>query len=271
MVRAASAARPCRVAILAALIWEVRPFLRRQRARPRRGLVLPSWEFAAGGAPGLVSLTGMGPGAVRESARQLVAQVHPEILVSLGFGGALTPELPPGALVLGGSVWHYDPGRCCLSPAPAPAPPRPLHELLTALQEAGCAAEAGSLVTTPVILRKQGMGAPVLSLTHPVLDLESAIVAGVAASEGLPFLGLRAITDGAGEEIPEFIVRAGGGVGAGAALSWLAADPRRIKTLIRLWRHSQLAAAHLSRALEALLPLLAASGEELQGQPGQEG
>jgi len=111
----------------------------------------------------------------------------------------------------------------------------------------------------------------VLNLTHPVLDLESAIVAGVAASEGLPFLGLRAITDGAGEKIPEFIVRAGGGVGAGAALAWLAADPRRIKDLVHLWRRSQLAAARLSRALEALLPLLAASGQELQGQPGQEG
>ena len=41
-------------------------------------------------------------------------------------------------------------------------------------------------------------GAPLAGLPHPVLDLETAILAGVAASEGLPFLGLRAITDGRG-------------------------------------------------------------------------
>jgi adenosylhomocysteine nucleosidase len=267
----AQAVRPCRVALLAALIWEVRPFLRRVRARPRRGLGLPSWEFTAGRVQGFLALTGMDPAPVREAARYFIGQAHPEILISLGFGGALTPELAPGALVLGGDVWQYDPGRAFLSRAPAPRLPRPLDELLDVLHGAGLAATAGNLVTTPLILHKERHGAPLLTLEHPVLDLESGILAGVAASEGLPFLGLRAITDSAGEEVPDFIAQAGGNVGAGAALSWLAGDPRRIKDLIRLWRRSQLAAAQLCRALEVLLPLLALSGQQLQDQPAQEG
>jgi adenosylhomocysteine nucleosidase len=264
-------ARPCRIVLLAALIWEVRPFLRRVQARPRRGLGLPCWEFAAGPVEGLLALTGMDPAPVREAARAFLAEARPEILISLGFGGALTPELAPGALVLGGSVWQYDPRRAFLSPAPAPAPPRPLPELLAALHEAGVAATAGSLVTTPVIIPKQHLGEPLLALEHPVLDLETAILAGVAASEGLAFLGLRAVSDGAGEEIPDFIVQAGRDVSLKAALAWLAGDPRRITTLIRLWRRSALAAAKLARALAVLLPLLAAPGQELQDQPGQEG
>ena len=270
MGRAASAVGPCRVVLVAALIWEVRPILRQVGARPRRGLGLPSWEFTTGRVRGLVALTGMDPAPVREAARHLVAQTHPDIFLSLGFSGALTPELAPGALVLGASVWQYDPGRAFLSPAPAPAPPRPLPELLAALTEAGCAAAAGSLVTTPFIIHKARQGTPLLTLPHPVMDLESAILAGVAASEGLPFLGLRAVTDSAGEEVPDFIVQAGGNVGAGAALAWLGRDPRRIETLFRFWRRSQLAAAHLSRALQALLPFLAAPGQELQDQPAQE-
>jgi hypothetical protein len=59
-------------------------------------------------------------------------------------------------------------------------------------------------------------------------------------------------------------------VGPGAALAWLARDPLRIRTLFRLWRESRLAAANLARALAVLLPLLAAPGQELQDQPGQE-
>jgi nucleoside phosphorylase len=270
MLGADSAGGPCRVALVAALIWEVRPFLRQVKARPRPGLGLPTWEFSAGRVKGLVALTGMDPAPVREAARHWLAQVRPDILLSLGFSGALTPDLAPGALVLGASVWQYDPRRAHLGAAPAPAPPRPLPELLGALETAGSRAAAGSLVTTPFIIHKQSQGARLLALPHPVLDLESAILAGVAGSEGLPFLGLRAVTDGAGEEVPDFIVQAGGHVGPGAALAWLGRDPLRIRTLLRLWRVSRLAAANLARALAALLPLLAAPGQELEEEPGQE-
>jgi adenosylhomocysteine nucleosidase len=271
MLRADSTGGLCRVALVAALIWEVRPFLRQVGARPRRGLGLPTWEFSAGRVKGRLALTGMDPTPVREAARNWLDEARPDILLSLGFSGALTPELAAGALVLGASVWQYDPRRAFLSAAPAPAPPRPLPELLAALEAGGCRAAAGSLVTTPFIIHKQSQGARLLALPHPVLDLESAILAGVAGSEGLPFLGLRAVTDGAGEEVPDFIAQAGGNVGAGAALAWLARNPLRIRTLFRLWRRSRLAAANLARALAALLPLLAAPGQELQEEPGQEG
>ncbi len=267
----APAARPCHVVLLAALIWEVRPFLRGRRARSRPGLGLPAWEFGTGPLRGLLALTGMDPAPVRDAARGLLSRVRPNLLISLGFAGALTPETPPGALILGASVWQYDPRRAYLGPIMSPAPPRPLHELLRALQERGLPAAAGSLVSTPVILDKQAHGAAFSTLERPVLDLETAILAGVAASEGLPFLGLRAITDGAGEEIPDFIAGAGGDVSARAALKWVAGDPRRIPALFRLWRRSELAAARLAQALATLLPLLAGSGQELQDQPAQEG
>jgi len=267
MSPAATAARPCRLALLAALPLEVRPFLRHIQARPRRGLGFPAWEFAVGQKRGLAVLSGMGPEAALAAARRLLEQERPEILISLGFGGALTPELLPGALVLGASFWEYDPHGALLKPAPAPAPPRPLPELLGRLRKAGLPAFAGSLVTTPVIMPKAKVGEALSALTHPVLDLETAVLARVAAGEGLAFLGLRSITDGAGEEIPPFIVQADGKVDARAALAWLAGDPRRITVLFRLWRHSRLAADRLAQALAVWLPLLLGSGQELQDQP----
>jgi hypothetical protein len=67
------------------------------------------------------------------------------------------------------------------------------------------------------------------------------------------------VTDAAGEEIPDFIrqaFQAGNQPSAGTALAWLAADPRRLAALVRLWRRSRLAARYLARALEVVLNVL---------------
>jgi adenosylhomocysteine nucleosidase len=265
------AARPCRFALLAALPYEVRPFLWRIKARRRRGLGLTAWELAVGRERGLVALTGMGGAGALEAAHLLLRNEPLALLVSVGFGGALTPELTPGALVLGTSFWEFKGGGALLTPGPAPPPPRGLPELLGRLREAGLAAFLGSLVTTPGIISKARLGEHLRGLARPVLDQESVVLARLAEAEGLAFLGLRAVTDSWREEIPPFIVRAGGNVGVGAALGWLAADPGRIRPLLHWWRRSRVAADRLARALILLLPLLLAPGQELQNQPAQEG
>ena len=257
---AAGAAGPYRILLLAALPQEVRPFLRQSHARRRRGLPWPAWEFALGAVRGLLALSGMGQAAAREAAARLLAQFRPQLLISLGFGGALNPGLHPGDLVMGESFGKYDPETQVFAPVtPAPAPPRPLAELLTALAAAGLPAHAGSFCTTPCIIHKGRQGGGLRGRSLPVLDLESAALAEAAWAEGLPFLGLRAITDAAAEEIPDFLAPAGSELGEVRlldALGWLAADPRRLKVLAHLWRRSRLAADRLAAALTVLLPLL---------------
>ncbi len=133
--------------------------------------------------------------------------------------------------------------------------------MLGALSAAGLPARAGSLVTTPWIMLKGRPGGGLTGLPAPVLDLETAALAELAGAAGLPFLGLRGITDAAGEELPDFLCPADGDlgtVGALDALGWLAADPRRIRDLFHLWRRSRLAAERLAAALLILLPLLEA-------------
>ncbi len=258
--------------LLAALPWEVRPFLRRSRCRRRRaGVSGPAWELAVGPGWGLLALTGLGAEAARQTASRLVSLLRPRLLFSLGFGGAVTPELSPGDLVLGEYFASYDPLTRLLSPVAAAPPPRPLPELLRALAAAGPASFAGSIITTPRIIPKSGLGEALARLSRPVLDLETAAVAAVARAEGLPFLGLRAITDGAAEEIPEFLARPRPDPGAPGwldALGWLARDPRRLADLAHLWRRSRLAAARLAQALQVLLPELAGAGQVLEDQPG---
>ena len=269
---AISAPRACRILIMAALPLEVRPFLRRVKRKARRDLGLPAWAWEAGSA--VVALSGMGEVAARRAGETLMGRCRPELLVSLGFGGALAPGLAAGDLVLGETFWRYDPDTRELKAGPHPAPPRPLARLCGALKEAGLTACPGSLVTTSRIIHKGRQGGPLAGLPQPVLDLETFALAEMAATRGLAFLGLRAITDTAAEEIPEFLHGAGdqgAAVGAGAALRWLAADFRRLSDLLALWRRSRSAAAKLAQALLVLGPLLLASGEEFEDQPAQEG
>ncbi len=247
------------LALLAALPLEVRPFLRQNRARPLPRVGRPAWEFQAGEGRGGLALTGMGEEAAHRAARQVIELWQPEIIVSLGFGGALLPGLAPGQLVLGASFGRYEPHSGRLVKVEAPAPPRPLLELAQSLESAGLAADIGCFVSTPGIIHKERQGRPLQGLKQPVLDLESAAVAGAAAEAGRPFLALRVITDTAGEEIPDFL-REGWQPGYGPsltkALGWLARDPRRLGPMLHLWRRSKLAAGRLAEALQVLLPLI---------------
>jgi adenosylhomocysteine nucleosidase len=267
-----SAACACRILIMAALPLEVRPFLRRVKAAARRDLGLPAWEFEAGS--GVAALTGMGEAAARRAGETLWGRCRPQVLVSLGFGGALTPGLAAGDLVLGETFWRYNPDTRELKGGSHPAPPRPLALFCGALAQAGLRAVTGSLVTTTRIIHKGSEGGPLAGLPHAVLDLETGALAEMAAARGQAFLSLRAITDTAGEEIPEFLRTAGdqgAKVGVGAALSWLAGDLRRVQDLWNLWGRSRGAAQALARALMVLWPLLPAAGGEPEGQPAQEG
>lgn len=265
--------RPGPMVLVAALFREVRPFLRLVRARPVRDLGLPAWEFALGAVQGVVALTGMGQAVDSGATARVLARCRPGILVSLGFGGALTPEVPPGGLVLGESCWRYHPDTRQLVAVELPAPPRPLPELVCSLAAVGLAAFSGALVTTPRLIHKGREGEPLRRLPHPVVDLETAALAQVAGTQGLPFLGLRAVTDGAREEIPDFLAGVGGGmsIGPGAALRWVVSHPPRLGILFHLWRRSRQAAGNLARALLILLPLLGGAGEQFENQPAKEG
>ncbi len=250
---------PVTAALLAALSLEVQPFLHLVQARRLQGLDWPVWEFACKRAKGVVVLSGMGEGAAGRSAAWILDYYEPEVFISLGFGGAVTPELPPGALVLGETFWRYEPEAGELRKIPAPPCPAAPAGLVERLRTAGLAAFLGSIVTTPVIIHKAKQGSSLHHLVHPVLDLETSAAALAAKARDLPFLSLRAITDAAGEEIPDFLRQAAQEESkptVGMALAWLAADPRRLPMLVRLWRRSRLAALHLAQALEVVLDIL---------------
>ena len=242
--------------ILAALSREVRPFLRRTQAR---GEGRQCWTFSLFGRLGVVCLSGIGEAAAARAARERLAALRPAAVFSVGFAGAVTQAVAPGDLVVGMSLWRYDRHTAELTEVAAPPAPVAVPELVQRLREAGLPAKAGSLVTAPVIVDKAREVKAVRHLIHPVLEQETAAVATQAFSASVSFLGIRVVTDGADEEIPRFLAEkldAGVEPGWGEALAWVAADPRRLAILVRLWRRSEVAARNLARALEVVLEVV---------------
>ncbi len=247
---------PFLICLLAALLYEVRPFLRLVKAGRRRDLSFPAWEFQVGKGRGLVAISGVGEAATRHTGTQLLSVCRPRIFLSVGFGGAITPEVQPGTVIAGSAYWQYSPESGALREILPPLFSLRGADLANRLTAAGIPAFAGSIVTAPAILTKARHRAAFRHLQYPVLDQETATAAEVAAAQGVAFLGLRAVTDAAGEEIPGFVAEAMNVCktpGPFTVFEWLARRPRRIVQIVHLWRRSNLAAHNLARALESLL------------------
>lgn len=255
---ALSTPMPLTFGLIAALEREIRDFLKQVGGGRRLSGPRPAWHFYLGDWSGIVAVSGTGAAAAQQTALAMIATQSPKLLLSLGYGGAVGSDLEPGTVVLGQEYWHYNPAEPTLELVRPPWPPVPLASLVAGLQ-AVIPAAAGALVTTPRIISKRIEAGPVLGLPTPVLDLETAAVAAVARAQGLPFLGVRAITDPGGEEIPDFLanlVPAGSRGTVKTLWNPILKDPRRVVCLARLWRRARLASRRLALALITLLPRL---------------
>ena len=219
---------------------ELRPFLRTVRHRRTSFQGGKAWNFQGRSFTGLAFLAGMGGAAPRILTARAIAAYPPDVVVVAGFGGALTSLPPATGVLIASECWRLAPAENLLLPIDfsPPAPPAVLESLL---QAQGLPVSTGALVTTPVVIPKASLPGQVFRLPQPVLDLETAEVATVTHTHHLPCLAVRAITDGAGEEIQQFladIINSHQGVPLSRLLPALCADPRRVTYCLHLWRRS---------------------------------
>lgn len=132
-------------------------------------------------------LTGVGAAhAARALSGRLARGERPALVVSSGFAGALTGDLPVGTWVTARSL----PGAGELRLAPAPAVP--------------CA-----VVSSDVLVQGQ-------RLDGDAVDMESVALAAVAHEHRIPFMVLRLVSDTPDDPLPTFL---GGFTAAMAATS----------------------------------------------------
>ncbi|UFS68663.1 nucleoside phosphorylase [Geomonas sp. RF6] len=237
------------IGVVAAMPDEIRPLLRRV-GKYRKGEIAGyrSFHFSIGGNSVTLVQSGMGPRRAKEATEALIRQKAPALIVNFGFGGAVRGETKVGDLVrarevllLAGEKWTRQ-----------PLPEKPGHAVPTL-----CDISEGVFITSAVIEDKRRVAALLpAQLKHPVLEMETAAVVAAAHDSGIPVLAIRAISDGADEDLGfslEEFCDADLNIQPGKVMSTVARKPWIIPQLIRLAGNSRKAAERLADCLEILL------------------
>lgn len=180
-----------------------------------------------------------------------------KLIVSTGYCGGLRLGMETGALVLAERVVDAEEVDANAS---FETPPALRGLVLDALQASGLSAHTGKVVTTSQAVfeaeAKQALGR---KLDAVALDMESAHLAAGAKARGCAFLCLRAVSDGAGEDLPPQVadfIDERGEVRLGQVTKFALGGPRNIGALNRLRKNAAEASEALTSSWKALLPKL---------------
>ena len=195
-----------------------------------------------------------GPGIPRAAAAATVLlSLHPDLLVSTGVAGGLSPDLPPGALVIADSVLelHAEQGTHNLRTAWACAQNR--NDAIRGIfSRAGLQARSGQMLTSrepvPDGSGKKALHQQTASLS---VDMESAAVAAIAVKAGLPFFALRAVCDTSGQAVPPELYQClqdDGRIGYSRIIKNVLKRPQLLKELLALGLNYKRALASLKKA-----------------------
>ncbi len=171
---------------------------------------------------------GIGPQAARAAAQAVVSARRPDLLVSVGFAGALHPGLRSGDLVEPAIVIAADTGKSY-----------PTRSGVGALISASHIADAAY---------KSELHA---KFNGKAVDMEAAAVADVAAQNGIAFIALKAISDEAHVTLPDLtaFIDARGNFKLGGFLRHIAIRPFLWPGIGRLARNGGRASATLHKNL----------------------
>jgi adenosylhomocysteine nucleosidase len=181
--------------IVAAMNEELEPLLGRVRTERRSDIDGCSVvRGTLGRVQVVVARTGEGSVAAARGAAAVLGEVYAERLLVVGVSGGLSESLEPGALVVGRSVIRI--GGTSQAPD---------EDWLAAATKVGDACSADLLTASEILCTPSAKSEALagLNVEGPVaVDLETASYAEVAESRNVPWLAVRAISDGAREELP---------------------------------------------------------------------
>ncbi len=203
------------------------------------------------GFPVTLVQTGVGKN-VSEAIHQLSTYFRIQLMVSSGFAGSVNPKVGVGDLVIGRRVLsssrgvseegiHIDATLPCNASA---------VDIAVALSSAGALKfHCGDILSVDKIIRQSSLKTHIGSQTSAIaVDMESFAIAERANAMGIPFIAVRAISDGVDEdmEVGEDMVTRGGNVNISATVRYLLNKPHHIPYLNRLRKQTKLATHTLS-------------------------
>ena len=229
---------------------EASPFLRRV-GRYRRGSIdaFPLYRFTLSGSECVLIECGIGLERAAEATRTLCDRFRPRLLVSFGVAGAPNVDLSVGDVVAVQWTCRLENGALGRANPLTHWSGAALEAAARALGACGARLLPGTAVSTrgeaDVIL-------PTGGLECPVLDMETAAVAEVAAGHAVPFLSFRAISDTPDDPLPFTIADSldeANRLRVGRIIAGIIRHPGRIPRLARLRRNMACATRNLTAAV----------------------
>ena len=217
------------IGIIAAMPAELLPLVKGWERLPKSGGI-SAWRTSLQGSEFVAVCAGMGAAPATRSLVRVRELLHPSLVVSVGWAGALTPDLAVGAVVRPEAVLDARTGERYGSETPA--------SLLVTLGHMAGVEEKGRLRS---------------AYRHAIaVDMEAATLARLCAASGCEFRAIKAISDSSTAHLPDMnaFVTPHGTFRTVRFVSHVSRRPRHWMSMTRLGRHSRLAAQSLARAIE---------------------
>ena len=246
-----------RLAVLAASARELAPVesvfgLFGQRQRDHLGS-FPHQVGQVGGLELHLIETGVGPERARKASETALLELVPDALISTGYAGALGIAAV-GEVILGTSVIDWTEEE---SHAAVQADPAWLGSATVAARNAGTGWTQGPVVTVKHVLWRSSEKHALGGVSGAVaVDMESAVIAKVAATAGVPFVMVRAIVDRVGDDLPMDFNLWFSPFGSFRCFLKVVKQPSILYGLYEMKRHADKASDSLRRFFCALVPVL---------------
>lgn len=207
------------------------------------------FSFQAGNRICVLITSGMGIKRASDAARVLIELARPQILISFGIAGAVNPNLQIGDVVVS--------RKSCLLAGGIPGRFQPLASLsdvaravvAEALDHDEASLYTGTAMTThgsQAVLRETE------DIPHPILEMETAGIAQVAAEHSIPLFSIRSISDGPQAPIPinlEAAMDDNDNLRTGSLIKMVLRHPKIIFQSNRMMKNTRIAANHAALAV----------------------
>lgn len=200
----------------------------------------------------VLAITGMGSARAESAAEYICKEFRPDLVISIGYGGALYDGAGIGDLVWGSRFISFPE----LNEATAISNEGHIYGKLAA----AVAIKQGAILTLPKLTNKAELLAKLPEgISSPVCDMETFALARICFQGGVRFIALRSITDLKNEDIPSELMDISdeaGNYSITAAMKIFVSNPGLLPAAISLGINSQKASRNLTLAVNELLKVI---------------
>jgi len=243
------------IGIVAASVWELSGLKRRiEQGKLER---IEGLRFLAGilaGTEVVLVASGIGQEQAAYAARLLLQRFQPSLLLSIGFAGALQPELQPADLILGERIVGTR-GKGELLEA-LPLSPALLTQAEQAARTSGLRWWRGTLFCSDRMLIDPREKSEAAESGALAVEMESWAIAQIALKAVVPFLAVKTISDSLDQSLGldfNWLLDSNGIPAYGKILLAILTHPGTIPSLWRLQRTSTRAKRSLTTFLARFL------------------